>query len=60
MLRASHWLWPFLTHCFADQTYQGKHVGKATTLTVEIIHPDKRRKGIPCEMFAHGGDGRPL
>lgn len=51
LLRASRRLWPFLAHCFADQAYQGKRVGSATAITVEIVRPDKGQKGFavqPC------------
>jgi hypothetical protein len=46
LLRASHWLWPFLACFFADQA---ERVGAATAFTVEIGRLDRAHKGFAVQ-----------
>ncbi len=36
-------------HYFADWTYQGKRVGNATIITVEIVRPHNGQKGFAVQ-----------
>ena len=49
LLQASRGLWPFLAHCFAERAYQGKRVGSATAISVEIIQPKEDQKGFAVQ-----------
>lgn len=46
LLTASRRAFPFIRHVFADAGYQGKRVGKATPIMVEIVRKPSNQVGF--------------